>query len=323
MGYDPDYFVSEHGVDESLLCPVCQSVYDTPMVLDPCGHSFCKECVATLLNSGHENCPVCRTKMIGGDDVGVPPNRALKDLISNMTVRCMNCPDESDNNHDNNINSNNTCPWTGKLSEFQSHSERDCQMHIVSCPIEGCDFEGPRCSMNQHNADSVALHTSLLVAAEVQKIREELLGATTAQGMGTTTGGGSSSSVSSETFGQLQYQLEQKNHEINKLKARLLDNWLSDFFREWIIAKPPYFENFVVYRPIKYLTGPISQIIAGIPGPGNSDWEGGLFPLLITFTPEGFERKEPPKCDFPETFFHPNVHEGNVHVNVLAEFEGS
>jgi hypothetical protein len=65
MGYDPEYFITKNGneeegssssssyspavIDESLLCVVCHNVYDTPMVLDPCGHSFCRDCVAELL----------------------------------------------------------------------------------------------------------------------------------------------------------------------------------------------------------------------------------------------------------------------------------
>eukprot|EP00531_Pseudo-nitzschia_arenysensis_P001420 CAMPEP_0116148976 /NCGR_PEP_ID=MMETSP0329-20121206/18674_1 /TAXON_ID=697910 /ORGANISM="Pseudo-nitzschia arenysensis, Strain B593" /LENGTH=544 /DNA_ID=CAMNT_0003645205 /DNA_START=46 /DNA_END=1680 /DNA_ORIENTATION=- len=324
MGFDPDYFVSSNGetrdVDDCLLCPVCQSVYDTPMILDPCGHSFCKECVATLLNSGHENCPICRTKMIEGENVGVPPNRALKELISNMKIRCMNCPTENIIDKSDGRNNKNCCSWTGKLSEFQNHSEMDCPMHVVSCPIEGCNFEGPRWSMNQHNIDSMALHTDLLVASKLEKIKEELLGVSKRI---SNPGSNNDNSNGQSRLDEFQEELQRKDKEISTLRARLLDNWLSDFFREWLLAKPPYFQNFVVYRPIKYLTGPISQIIVGIPGPGNSDWEGGLYPLLITFTSEGFERKEPPKCDFPRNFFHPNVYEGNVHVSTLAEFEGS
>ena len=323
MGYDSEYFLCSDGggVDETLLCPICHEVYDTPMVLDPCGHSFCRECVATLLDSGHEDCPICRTKMIEGVGVGVPPNRALKDLISNMKVRCMNCPIDGgisiSSDTTTTATATNCCPWTGKLSEFQSHSESVCPLHIVACPIEGCDFEGPRSSMNQHNADSVALHTNLIITSKLESIKEEVLGLP--RGTGNHVSNGSDSG----RIDELQEQLDQKDHEINTLRARLLDSVWSDFFKEWIFAKPPFFKDFVVYRPIKYLTGPISQIIVGIPGPSNSDWEGGLYPLLITFIPEGFERKEPPKCDFPETFFHPNVYEGNVHVNTLAEFDGS
>ena len=332
MGYDPDYFVGGDagrpgGVPEGLLCPICHCVFDSPMVVDPCGHSFCKACVVSLLDSGHENCPVCRTRMIEGAGVGVPPNRALKDLIAGMTVRCMNCPaaadgdgdgDDENDNGDNGDSATGCCPWTGRLADFPGHSERDCPMHVVDCPIPGCDFRGPRSLLGRHNAESVALHTDLLVAAKLERIKEELSGVVPDGG-----GGNGSSRGDPGRIEELERRLNEKDRELRALKARLLDRFFSDFFRDWILAKPPCFRDFVVYRPIKYLTGPISQIIVGVPGPGRSNWEGGLYPLLITLTPEGLERKEPPKCDFPETFFHPNVYEGNVRVNTLLEFEGS
>ena len=394
MGYDPEHFLCHasnngRGLDESLICVVCHSVYDTPMVLDPCGHSFCRGCVASLLDSGHEHCPVCRTPMIEGVGVGVPPNRALKELIDNLEVRCMVVSEEETKESETTTNDGSEgernkskskskhpsvgCSWTGKLSEFEAHARNECPLRRVSCPIEGCCWEGPHCGLAQHNAESVALHTELLVASKMDQIRAELLrhqqnqsnngpSGTFGNGIGdsdgdvrrsrtgltednddndndnarnnasaahpnpngTTDNDAGSAVAIVNRLDAMERRLSQKDREIHTLKARLLDNWLSDhFFRSWILSKPPYFRDFCVYRPIQHLTGPVSQIIAGIPGPSGTDWEGGLYPLLVTWTAEGYERKEPPKCDFPDDFFHPNVYEGNVHVSTLLEFEGS
>ena len=377
MGYDPEYFLCHSsnnnnnnnnnnscgrtGLDESLICVVCHAVYDSPMVLDPCGHSFCRECVASLLDSGHENCPICRTRMIEGVGVGVPPNRALKELIGNLEIKCMNASSNSNNdsnsssdndndnsnnssnnssnsnsnsnsNHSNNNNNTYSCSWTGKLSEFCNHSKKDCPLRRVSCPLSGCSWEGPHYALEKHNVDAVAMHTDLLIASKMNQIKEELMrscAAVAAAAAGsninvnTNDDQNTINSTTTARLDELENRLAQKDREIQTLKARLLDNWLSDnFVRDWIVAKPTYFRDFCVYRPIQHLTGPISQIIVGIPGPRNTDWQDGLYPLLVTFTPEGYERKEPPKCDFPEDFFHPNVYEGNVHVNTLVEFEG-
>ncbi|OEU14293.1 hypothetical protein FRACYDRAFT_240827 [Fragilariopsis cylindrus CCMP1102] len=353
MGYDPEYFIigttstntstnnNNNGIsdssssssilmiDDSLLCVICHTVYHTPMILDPCGHSFCKDCVTELLDTGHENCPVCRTQMLknvgsGGGGGGIPPNRALTSFINSMTIRCMNNDistikqqqqqsSSDDNNSENTTTTNTCCAWTGKLSNFRSHVEKgNCPLQIIPCSVSGCTWEGYRHEHTQHNNENVEYHTTVIMETKLKEMVQT----------------------------QIQIQLEQKDHEIDTLKARLLvsdnlennvsdnlDTWLSNFFRDWIIEKQPYgrykyFEDFVVYRPMKYLTGApsnnnIYHLIVGIPGPSGSDWYGGLYPLLITFSNNG-RKKVPPTCQFPTTFFHPNIDEdGCVHVNTL------
>ncbi|XP_065023359.1 SUMO-conjugating enzyme SCE1-like isoform X2 [Musa acuminata AAA Group] len=43
-----------------------------------------------------------------------------------------------------------------------------------------------------------------------------------------------------------------------------------------------------------------------IPGKQGTDWEGGHYPLTLHFS-EDYPSK-PPKCRFPQGFFHPNVY---------------
>jgi len=58
-----------------------------------------------------------------------------------------------------------------------------------------------------------------------------------------------------------------------------------------------------------------------IPGKLGTDWEGGYFPLTIWFS-EDYPSK-PPKCKFPQGFFHPNVcPKGNVCLSMLNEDSG-
>ncbi|KHJ42154.1 sodium/hydrogen exchanger 3 [Trichuris suis] len=49
----------------------------------------------------------------------------------------------------------------------------------------------------------------------------------------------------------------------------------------------------------------LMQWEVGIPGPSDSDWEGGLYRLLVQF-PEKYPFS-PPKCRFSPPIFHPNV----------------
>lgn len=49
-----------------------------------------------------------------------------------------------------------------------------------------------------------------------------------------------------------------------------------------------------------------------------TDWDGGSFPLTLHFS-EDYPSK-PPKCKFPQGFFHPNVYpSGTVCLSILNE----
>jgi ubiquitin-conjugating enzyme E2 I len=55
--------------------------------------------------------------------------------------------------------------------------------------------------------------------------------------------------------------------------------------------------------------------------PMQTDWEGGYFPLTLNFS-EDYPSK-PPKCKFPQGFFHPNVYpSGTVCLSILNEDSG-
>ncbi|KAL6652186.1 hypothetical protein ACP70R_011111 [Stipagrostis hirtigluma subsp. patula] len=54
-----------------------------------------------------------------------------------------------------------------------------------------------------------------------------------------------------------------------------------------------------------------------IPGKEGTDWEGGYFPLTLTFSEDYPSR--PPTCKFPEGFFHVNVfNNGVVCLSILG-----
>ncbi|KAL8513811.1 hypothetical protein ACS0TY_013065 [Phlomoides rotata] len=58
-----------------------------------------------------------------------------------------------------------------------------------------------------------------------------------------------------------------------------------------------------------------------IPGKSNTDWEGGYYPLTMHFS-EDYPSK-PPKCKFPQNFFHPNIYpSGTVCLSILNEDSG-
>jgi ubiquitin-conjugating enzyme E2 I len=57
-----------------------------------------------------------------------------------------------------------------------------------------------------------------------------------------------------------------------------------------------------------------------IPGPKDTIWDQGFYPVTIEFSKD--YPVKPPKCKFPEGFYHPNVYpSGTVCLSILNEEE--
>ncbi|KAJ4759237.1 SUMO-conjugating enzyme SCE1 [Rhynchospora pubera] len=78
-----------------------------------------------------------------------------------------------------------------------------------------------------------------------------------------------------------------------------------------------------VARPETLPDGSVNLMVWNclIPGKQGTDWEGGYYPLTLHFS-EDYPSK-PPKCKFPQGFFHPNVYpSGTVCLSILNEDYG-
>ncbi|KAF6716607.1 Nuclear factor 7, ovary [Oryzias melastigma] len=75
----------ESPLQQDLSCPVCQGIYEDPVLL-PCTHSFCRRCLQRSWEHSRK-CPVCRTKCEESQAVS---NRALNSACQSFlshTVR--------------------------------------------------------------------------------------------------------------------------------------------------------------------------------------------------------------------------------------------
>ena len=89
--------------------------------------------------------------------------------------------------------------------------------------------------------------------------------------------------------------------------------------RAWRKDHPP---NFYA-RPAKKEDGTLNLFFweCGIPGPGGSSWEGGVYPLTMEFTEE--YPSKPPLCRFSPPLFHPNIFKsGKVCLSILNVSQG-
>jgi hypothetical protein len=96
QGFDPDIFSDDVEAMDGLLCGVCRLVVKDPVVI-PCGHSFCRYCMETWMESGGDSCPCCRTSVERGQ---LHPSHALRALIERETVQCPYCTTTESNTDD-------------------------------------------------------------------------------------------------------------------------------------------------------------------------------------------------------------------------------
>ena len=89
----------KHVIAQNLECPICLNIFDDPKILS-CSHTFCKGCLARLLESQPSYlkllCPVCRgvTDVPEGDVSQIQTSLALKSLaedVKNQHQICTSC----------------------------------------------------------------------------------------------------------------------------------------------------------------------------------------------------------------------------------------
>ena len=96
---------------EDLECPKCLELVYEP-VLTSCGHLFCQRCVRDLTK-----CPVCQKRL------QCMRNQHDERRVKGLKVKCPNWE--------------KGCEWQGDLGNTAQHTDTNCQMETILCPI-GC-----------------------------------------------------------------------------------------------------------------------------------------------------------------------------------------
>ena len=77
----PTKFVEE---PQALLCPVCKRVFSEPVISIKCGHTFCRECIESMIRDG-ARCPIDEQECDSGQLV---LNRAVMGQIDDLKIYC-------------------------------------------------------------------------------------------------------------------------------------------------------------------------------------------------------------------------------------------
>ena len=200
MGHPTAIFLSPP--DPNFRCGICLDVFDDPVSLLHCGHTFCRSCLDSSLAQTGRRCPECRTEIdigendddddddddddyenpllppAGGNGNVIHPVRVIKSAIDNSLVRCVNgCLDEDgelppriDADADGDVGDGGRCgcDWTGPLSSWRLHSSTTCPVAKVRCPIPGCGHECPRASLRSHVGSADCVKAAVVSQVEAQ-----------------------------------------------------------------------------------------------------------------------------------------------------------
>jgi len=86
-GTDYEY-MNEASIDEDLVCSICGTVMNNPC-RTPCGHHFCRECIAKWLEQ-HQTCPLCSKEHLKVNHLGKAETR-ICDQLNQLRVKCKHC----------------------------------------------------------------------------------------------------------------------------------------------------------------------------------------------------------------------------------------
>jgi hypothetical protein len=83
MGFEITRFDGQ--VKDELICSLCSGVFDQPIMIKGCEHTFCSECMRKSFDKKN-TCPI-DGRIISEKDL-VPAPRVLKNLLKKLPIKC-------------------------------------------------------------------------------------------------------------------------------------------------------------------------------------------------------------------------------------------
>lgn len=122
----------EGSVDESLVCPLCSKVLESP-VRGRCGHTFCAPCLQTAARRGRD-CATCGGALGTGSVEGSDSvEEGLAQRLAGLSIRCTL-----------------GCEAVMEYGRLPRHTREDCPRRPVACPHRGCEARCASSELDQH-----------------------------------------------------------------------------------------------------------------------------------------------------------------------------
>lgn len=138
-----EYFVDKVTVESECTCQICQELFENPVFLPNCLHTFCRACLVqweanqkpidahkplapgTRRRVPRATCPLCREKFLielsdqrrSDPSCLVRPNPVMRRVIYSLRIHCPL----------------GACPWLAPLSELVPHVVHHCPFFTTAC----------------------------------------------------------------------------------------------------------------------------------------------------------------------------------------------
>ncbi|KAI9595618.1 hypothetical protein BDF19DRAFT_441041 [Syncephalis fuscata] len=124
-------------VNPNLTCCICQAPFRDP-VTTPCGHTFCRSCLARALEVA-SICPIDRQSLTMANIRSADP--VVQHLVNELRVQC---PNQSVG-----------CERILSRQEVKSHMQTDCVHISLACPHNNCTERGTPSAIESHALECI------------------------------------------------------------------------------------------------------------------------------------------------------------------------
>ena len=118
---------------QALFCPLCECLFNDPVISTRCGHTFCRTCITEKTSSrGNVSNSVCPVDNIPFHRSDLVSNIALKGQIDDLEIHCQHGLTRVDSD-DEFLLDKEGCSHAIKLGRRSEHEDK-CPFALVPCP---------------------------------------------------------------------------------------------------------------------------------------------------------------------------------------------
>lgn len=143
FGVPPDLLMAQsyhESTSHHLQCPICTQLFENPIVLGNCGHTFCRECMEKVIEMTNQpECPCCR-KYVSVNRHQLVSNVVVQQMMQDLEVHCR------------------FCGWKGLYSHWANHREKQCLRQWVQ--QQNYQLLSERFANGQEDCDILSIEVS-------------------------------------------------------------------------------------------------------------------------------------------------------------------